>query len=107
MAAIEETKISIGKRCLFSSEIVIRTGDSHSITNLIGDRINKSMDVSISDHVWIGQKVTVLKGSEIGKDSVIGTGSIITGKKFDKNSVIAGIPGRVIKSGITWNHELL
>ena len=107
MAAIERTKISVGKECLFSSEIVIRTGDSHSILNSNGNRINESRDILIDDHVWIGQRVTILKGAVIGKDCVIGTGSIVTGNIFEKGSIIAGVPSKIVKSGITWHHELL
>lgn len=63
LATIEGEKISIGKQCLFSSSIVVRTGDSHSILDEDGNRINPSKSVMIGDHVWIGNQVTILKGT--------------------------------------------
>ena len=62
LAAIEGTKIKFGDRCLLSSNLHFATGDSHSILDLSGERINPSKDIVIEDHVWIGTKVTCLKG---------------------------------------------
>ena len=45
LAAIEGTTIEIGEDCLFSSEIVFRTGDSHSILDMSGSRINPSKNI--------------------------------------------------------------
>lgn len=92
---------------MFSNEITFRTGDSHSIINNLGERINQSEDIRIGNHVWIGQKVIVLKGAEIGNDSITGTASLVTGKKFEDNVIIAGSPAKVIKQGVSWDHELL
>lgn len=62
LAVIEGTKILIGDNCLLSSDLHFRTGDSHSILNMHGERINESKDIVIDNHVWIGTKVTCLKG---------------------------------------------
>ncbi|MBW7476721.1 acyltransferase [Paenibacillus oenotherae] len=50
----------------------------------------------IEDNVWIGANVMVLKGVTIGKNSVIGAGSIVTGN-IPANVIAAGIPARTIK----------
>lgn len=104
---IEGKKISIGERCLFSDEIVLRTGDSHSIIDLEGKRINPSNDIVIGDHVWCGQQVVILKGAIVGVESVIGTRALVTGKQFPKGVVLAGSPAKVIKENISWHHQLL
>ena len=44
LSCIEGTKIKIGKDCLFSSEIILRTGDSHSVVDMEGNRLNQSND---------------------------------------------------------------
>lgn len=105
LAVIEGEKITIGEKCLFSSSIVIRTGDSHSILDMSGNRINHSRSVQIGDHVWIGNQVTVLKGSEIGSDCIVGTGSLVTKKNNDTNVIIAGNPAKIIKRNISWCGE--
>lgn len=50
----------------------------------------------IGDRVWLGAKVTVLKGVTIGDDAVIGAGSVVT-KDIPENAVAVGIPAKVIK----------
>ena len=102
LALTEGRNIFIGKECLFSSNIVVRTGDSHSILNINGKRINYAKDVEIEDHVWLTQNVTILKGAKIPKDSICATGSIITKKFENSNILIGGAPARIIKSNINW-----
>jgi acetyltransferase-like isoleucine patch superfamily enzyme len=104
-AAIEGTKIHIGDNCLFSSDLHFRTGDSHSILNMQGERINKSQDILIDDHVWIGTKVTCLKGVHVAKDCVVAACTTLC-KNYDiTNAIIGGVPGRIIKTDINWCKE--
>ena len=107
IACIEGKKIHIGERCLFSNQITLRTGDSHSILNKSGIRTNHAKDIWIGDHVWIGQQVMVLKGAKIGDEAVVGTRALVTGKNFKPNVVLAGAPAKIIKEDITWDHRLL
>lgn len=107
IACIEGRTVNVGERCLFSNDIVLRTGDSHSVLSLDGMRINPAADVYLGNHVWVGQRVIILKGSHIGDESILGTGAVVTGKKFKNNVIIAGNPARVIKENVTWHHELL
>ena len=106
LASIEGKTIHIGERCLFSSEIVLRTSDSHSILDMENHRINPAETVWIDDHVWVGQQVMVLKGAKIGRDSIVGTRALVTGKEFPANVVLAGSPAKVIKEDVQWHHEL-
>lgn len=107
LAATEGKTITIGDRCLFASEIVFRTGDSHSILDLNGNRLNFAKDITVGNHVWIGQYVTVLKGTQINDDTIVGTNSLLTGKTFESNCVVAGNPAKVIKNDVIWHHDLL
>ena len=50
----------------------------------------------INNNVWIGDKATVLGGVTIGENSIIGAHSVVT-HNVPPNSVVVGIPGRVIK----------
>lgn len=102
IAVTEGTTVKVGERCLFSEEIVIRTGDSHSILNESGQRINKAEDVEIGNHVWIGNRAMLLKGTKIGENSVVGAGAIVTGN-FEKGCVLAGVPAKVLKGKINWD----
>jgi len=93
--------IRIGTGCMFANPTDIRTTDHHPILDATGARLNPDRDVVIGDRVWLARDVTLLKGSKIGSDVVIGVGSIVTGE-IPSNCVAAGIPARVVREGITW-----
>lgn len=98
-----DSKIIIGKDCMFSAKVIIRNSDVHSILNEEGKRINPARDTIIGERVWIGYGANILKGSCIGDDSVIGTQSVVAGLKTSNGCVIAGNPAKVVKQGVHWN----
>ncbi|MDE6538176.1 MAG: hypothetical protein K2M13_09120 [Muribaculaceae bacterium] len=100
------TKIILGDNCLFSVKIILRTSDGHSIIDQDNTRINTGGDVLIDDHVWIGYGATILKGSHIGKNCIIGTEAIVAGKLIPDGSVVVGV-GKVVKSDVNWCIERL
>lgn len=105
LAAIEGTSIVFGEDCMLSANITVRTGDSHSIIDLDGKRINQSKSVIIGEHTWIGNTVHVFKGAEIGHHCIVAGGGIVTGKIFPPHSIIGGNPAKVIKEGVDWLPE--
>lgn len=52
--------------------------------------------VILREGCWIGANVVILKGVEIGKNSVVGAGSVVT-KSVPAKTVVAGIPAKVLK----------
>lgn len=52
--------------------------------------------VCIEDHVWIGGGTVILPGVTVGRNSVIGAGSVVT-RSIPANCVAAGNPCRVIR----------
>jgi maltose O-acetyltransferase len=52
--------------------------------------------ITIEDNVWIGGNVVLNPGVTIGRNSVIGSGSVVT-KDILANVVAAGNPCRVIR----------
>ena len=99
-------KVTIGKNCMLSYGIFIRTYDGHTIYDTTTKQaINPPQDVKIGNHVWIASDCKILKGSIIPSNCVVGTSSIVT-KAFDEqNCIIAGNPARVVKQNINWDRR--
>ena len=52
--------------------------------------------VVVEDNVLIGANAVILEGVRIGKNSVVAAGAIVT-EDVPENTVVAGVPARVIK----------
>jgi len=94
-------KVSIGKGVLLGANVTIMDTDFHSITHENRRQIDlqqlENKEVIIEDNVFIGANAIILKGTHIGKNSVIGAGSVVTGN-IPQNSIAAGNPAKVIRS---------
>lgn len=104
--------IFIGNNCGFSGTVIgafikielkdnVRCGANTLITDSDwhsnDPRSEKPSPILIEENVWLGEGVKVLKGVTIGKNSVIGAGSIVT-KNIPENVIAAGNPCRIIKN---------
>lgn len=97
--------LSIGDDCMFGPGVEIRTTDSHPIYDIrTGERVNDNTDVVIKNYVWLGKKVTVMKGASIGTGCSIALGAVVTGE-IAAFSVAGGIPAKVIRSGVCWTRH--
>lgn len=106
IAATEGSIIEIGNDCMFSNDVEIRNGDSHSIINLDDNkRINYAENVYIGNHVWLTAHVRVLKGSTIPSNSIVGNSSVVSHKLKEENAVYAGIPCKLLKENRNWNRS--
>ena len=94
----------IEKDCLFSSNTTIFNTDAHPIYDLDTNKlINKVKGIRIGEHSWIGANVTILKNSNVPKNSIIGWGSVFSGSGGEaKNCAFAGNPARVVRRNIKW-----
>ena len=98
--------ISLGHDVMMGRNIVVYDSDFHSIPGEDGKPINFSKDVIIEDHVWLTNNVTVLKGVTMGKDSLISAMTLIR-KDVPEKSLVAGIPGKVLKDDACWSREYI
>ena len=104
-AACEGSVIHIGKDCMFSHDIYLRTTDSHPIFKH-GERINKAKNINIGNHVWVGMQSLILKGANIPDGCIVGARTLVTESKFTPNSIIIGQPAKLVKNDIKWNRSL-
>ncbi len=96
-------EIVIGDDALFGWNCTLNDGDGHSIYDKNSNKlINNNKMVYIGKHVWVGADSTLLKGSYIPNNSIIGYGSIVTKKFNQEDCIIAGYPAKIIKENIDW-----
>lgn len=55
--------------------------------------------IRIGRNCWIGSKVTVLDGVELGDGCIVAAGAVVT-RSFPGNSVIGGVPAKLLKQRI-------
>ncbi|MDN6137732.1 sugar O-acetyltransferase [Corynebacterium sp.] len=53
--------------------------------------------ISIGENTWLGANVTVLPGVSIGKQCVVGAGTLVT-RDIPDNSLVLGSPGTVVRT---------
>lgn len=53
--------------------------------------------ITIQRNAWIGANATILPGVTIGENSVVAAGAVVS-KDVPPNTVVAGVPAKVIKS---------
>jgi len=89
--------VDIGEHCLIGDMTQIFDCDFHEIDPARrGAGVGPVEPVSIGKNVWIGSRVQILRGVQVGDNSVIGAGSVVT-RSIPKNSVAAGVPAKVIR----------
>jgi acetyltransferase-like isoleucine patch superfamily enzyme len=100
-AIICNHEIEIGNNVTMGGNTVIYDTDFHSLNPIT--RLDKSKDkkdakwgkVCISNNVFIGAHTTILKGVNIGENSIIGACSVVT-KNIPSNEIWAGNPAKFI-----------
>lgn len=94
------SKISIGNNTMIGANCKIIDNDFHPlnankrILNNPGDI--RKREISIGNNCFIGMNTIILKGSIIGDNSIVGAGSVVTGK-YKPNSILCGNPAEIIK----------
>ena len=89
--------IRIGARGLLGSDVKIFDSDFHELDpRRRRGGTPKTGRVELDENVFVGEGSIILKGVSIGRDSVIGAGSVVTGS-IPAGVVAAGNPARVVR----------
>lgn len=93
---VDDATVTIGDNVMVAPNVTISTA-GHPIDpeiRITGQQF--SLPVTIEDNVWLGTGVIINPGVTIGRNSVIGAGSVVT-KSIPANVVAAGVPCRVLR----------
>lgn len=95
-------KIDIGDDVLFAWDCLVLDYDGHAIYCEDGDRINEDKPIIIGNYVWVGCRSTILKGTVIPDNCVVGAGTLLSGQKLEANSIVVGNPPKSRKKISGW-----
>lgn len=92
--------VTIGDGVGIGRKVTIMDSDCHTVVTENGRNV-LSAPVTIGNHVWIGANARILKGVTIGDGALVAAGAVVT-KDVPPNTIVAGIPAKVIKEKIEW-----
>jgi acetyltransferase-like isoleucine patch superfamily enzyme len=90
--------ISIGRECIIADRVMMLDFD-HGMVEVerpIREQGIYKRDVNVGHNVWIGYGACLLRGVQVGDNSVIGTSSVVTAD-VSANAVVGGAPAKVIR----------
>ena len=91
--------VEMGKYVLIGPGLVITGGDHRfdrpGVAMVFSGRAEPEPCV-LEDDVWIGARVTILKGVRVGRGSIVAAGAVVT-KDVPPYSIVGGVPAKVIR----------
>ncbi|SFF45325.1 Acetyltransferase (isoleucine patch superfamily) [Thermoflexibacter ruber] len=94
-----QTEVEIGNDVMLGANSFITDTDFHPVGPENRRRSREGVGtkkVTIEDNVFLGMNVIVLKGVTIGKNSIVGAGSVVA-TDIPPNQIWAGVPAKFVK----------
>ena len=96
LTLVDDTYITIGDNTMIGPNVTLATAGHPILPSLRMKGYQFNVPITIGKNVWIGAGVIVLPGVNIGDNSVIGAGSVVT-KDIPENVVAYGNPCKIIR----------
>ena len=97
----ELDKLTIGDQSHFSSYVAFVFHDGSNVVperlGMSAPGLRKTLPITIGKNCFIGMRAMFLPGSSIGNNCIVAAGAVVT-KQFPDNSVIGGVPAKIIES---------
>ena len=96
LTLVDDTQVTIGDYVMIGPNVTISAAGHPIRPDLRREAMQFNFPVRIEENVWIGAGAIILPGVTIGKNSVIGAGSVVT-RDIPENVVAMGVPCRVVR----------
>ena len=96
LTCVDDGHIYVGDWTQFGPNVTIATANHPLNADLRAKALQYNKDVHIGENSWIGADVTILPGVTIGKNVVVGAGSVVT-KDIPPFSIFGGVPAKLIR----------
>ena len=90
------SKVVVGRGTMLAAGAYLTDADWHGIYER-ATPIGETRPIILRENVWIGDGATICKGVEIGANTIVGAGAVVT-KSMPANVVAAGNPAKVVKT---------
>jgi maltose O-acetyltransferase len=90
-------RIEIGPKSAIGPGCLLMDNDGHEIDPERRHEPGKTAPILLEENVWLGSRVTILKGVRVGRDAVVGSGAVVT-KDVANGDIVVGNPARRIGS---------
>ena len=92
------SKISIGRNCMFSTDILV------ACNPVIAGITSCDNSILVNDYVWIGWGASLQQGCNINKGCIVAAQTVVE-NEVPSNSLVAGDPSKIIRSNVTWHRN--
>lgn len=91
--------LEIGYNCIFGNYVSIHPENHNFSDHDVPIRLQgaNGKGVIIGKNCWIGTKAIILDGTKIGNNCIVTAGAVVAGGEYPVNSIIGGVPAKVIK----------
>lgn len=96
LTMVDDCDIFVGNNVLFGPNVTVSAGTHPIHPELRSKQAQYNIPIHIGNNVWIGANSVILPGVNIGDNSVIGAGSIVT-KDIPSNVIAVGNPCIVLR----------
>ena len=94
-------KIKFGDDCSLGWNVQLNDNDGH-VVKYNGKTSKQKGSITIGNHVWLTSNTIVTKDVNIADGCIVAQGGIVTKSITEPNSLVAGIPAKVIKNNVEW-----
>jgi acetyltransferase-like isoleucine patch superfamily enzyme len=94
--------VLIGSDCIVGWDTFITDCDWHQ---RLGHEA--TAPTAVGDHVWVGTGARILRGAQVGSESIVAAGSVVGAGIYPQRALLAGVPARAVATDIEgWRRDL-